>query len=140
MRNTADRLLLTTTNYDLLFYGDRLVAVKGLSLGAGLASAATDPREGSSAEWLESKNTERVRAATAAEGSTTPAESSGDRFVVRFDEISRATLTKRFGVVKLRLELSDGRKLVWRWMNSSLATRYDDAAPALRQLLGSVLR
>ena len=66
------------------------------------------------------------------------AESSA-RILVRFSDVASAKLSKRLVVVSLRLRLKDGSRLSWRWMNNSLAKPYADAAPVLREVLGSLL-
>jgi len=111
--NVSTRLFWTTINYDLFVYNDCLVAVQGLTLRGGVRDAFAGQR---------------------------PRAQASDRVVIRFDDVSRATLKKRAGIiVALRLSLKDGTRLSWFWMNSSLARPYGEAAPVLRRVLGSVL-
>lgn len=143
----AARRWLTTTNYDLLVYSDRLVAVKGLTLRGGMQDDRRDrhvravlgvPDSRSVGERQRARTEQRV-AALMTNGELGSAESS-DQILVQLSDMSRAKLSKRVGIVSLRLWLKDGSKLSWRWMNHSLAKPYADAAPVLRDVLGNLLR
>jgi hypothetical protein len=145
--NAAKRWL-TLTNYDLLFYDDRLIAVKGLTLGRGtLRDMWTEEQTrsvagagaGESVRERERRRTEdRVASRTPNAGLESGA--SDDRIVVEFQDLLGAKLTKHAGIVALRLRLRNGTTLSWFWMSNSFACRYAKAAPVLRDVLGSLLR
>jgi hypothetical protein len=143
----ASRRWLTTVNYDLLVFDDRLVALKGLTLKGGAAQARTDQRVrralGAPAEessWARQRARDEERVAAAAVDAAVASSDRPDRIVVRFDDVRQARLTKRFGIVALRLTLEDGSSHRWMWMNNSMARRYAETAPVLRAVLGSRLR
>jgi hypothetical protein len=131
IRNTATRWL-TLTNYDLLVYEDVLVAsvvsygshFEAAKIAAGSSRALTD----------RGLDDERVAAAARAGRNETAA-----RVVIRADETAAARLSKRMGVVILRLELLHGRDWKFIWLNAERWADYSHARDALERMLGSKL-
>jgi hypothetical protein len=143
--NVSQRSLLTATNFDLFFFDDRLVARKGLTLQSGARDALEHRRtHGTSLDPIDSWRRQRSRdnertAEAASDGALDSSGVSDERIVVRFGDIASARLSKRLGIVTLRLRLTDGTQRPWFWMNNSMAKRYADAEPVIRDLLGSLL-
>jgi len=136
--NAAARWL-TTINYDLLIYEDKVVVARGIALRGSLTEAresrAVLGRRRSSLEM----NEERVRSTSERELDELLAV-KGNR-LIRASDIASATLKRRFGICTLRLKLQTGENLKYKWMNSaSLATDYEQAKMALRELLGARLK
>ena len=156
--NTADRWF-TLANYDLFLFDGRLVALKGLTMRGAMRDpvkeAVTearkrrkDRRNGDAVgeqsrenAWQRARTrTEKRVAATHASAASLNSSESSDRIVIQLADVSSAKLSKRGGIVVLRLQLKDGTQRSWRWMNSSQARVYAEAAPVLRDVLGSLLR
>lgn len=143
----------TLANHDLFLFDDRLVALK--TPGA-LRDAVQDERNRKKDErkrnavgeqnrenagQRQRTQTEQRVAATRASAASLKSTESSDRVVIQLADVLSAKLSKRaWGVVVLRLQLTDGTKRSWRWMNNSQACRYTEAAPVLRDVLGSLLR
>jgi hypothetical protein len=145
--------LWTLANYDLFLFDDRLVALKAPGAVRDAVKGERDRKKdernrnavgeqnrenAGQRQWTQTE--QRVAAARASAASLKSSESS-DRSVIQLADVLSAKLSKRvWGVVVLRLQLTDGTKREWRWMNSSQARRYTEAAPVLRDVLGSLLR
>ena len=143
----------TPANYDLFLFDDRLVALKA---PAAMRDAVKDERnrkkdeqnrnavgeqKRENAGQRQRTQTEQRVAATRASAASLKSSESSDRIVIQLADVLSAKLSKRaWGVVVLRLQLTDGTKRSWRWMNNSQARRYTEAAPVLRDVLGSLLR
>jgi hypothetical protein len=150
----------TLANHDLFLFDDRLVALK---VPGAMRDAVKDERTRKNDERNRKKDerkrnavgepnrgnagqrqrtqTEQRLAATRASAASLKSSESSDRIVIQLADVLSAKLSKRaWGVVVLRLQLTDGTKRSWRWMNNSQARRYTEAAPVLRDVFGSLLR
>jgi hypothetical protein len=132
--NSAARPLLATTNFDLLFYSDRLVAAKGLTLGSGTRTAARDMRSGG-VSWAEmgARDASRIEQVSALTDHEVLSLDKDNR-VLRFTDVVRARLSSRVGVVKLTLDIDDGQTFTWRWLRMFGSPK--TVAPSLEDLLG----
>ena len=142
IRNTATRWL-TLTNYDLLLYENALVASVvpfRSNVEAVRRRKRAGERPGVRRTFTDrSLDDKRVDAAAATSPDEIAAEDARGA-IVRSDDVVAARLSKRMGVVTLRLELarSSDRKFMWldreRWADYSLALA------ALERMLGSKVR
>jgi hypothetical protein len=134
-RNTATRWL-TTVNYDLLIYDDRLVVTRGISW----KTAPDDLRARRKAGSAKGAGEQRVAKAAA-----TPIDEMTDRDgsnrVVPADEVTRATLKRGIMLARLQLELRNGDQLRYSWVHrGSVNGEYARIEQALGQMLGAKLQ
>jgi hypothetical protein len=153
--NAAKRLA-TTTNFNLLVYADRIVAVHDFDFrlaSHGLRSSAADAIEdarlkrrlGMPATRGGVRETEaqmrREQAARMAHVRKMAEDEllaqSGDNHIVRLDSIHEARFRKRAGICRLSLLLADGDKQTWRWL--SRYSPAEDVQPVLRGVFGERL-
>ncbi len=150
MYNAATRHL-TTVNYDLIIYDDRLVIARGISWRATprhLAAHAAEGRRRRRAGLRRRPNEMASGAAggkRVAEAQAIPIDEllsrdAGNR-VVEADELACATLSVGVIMVRLCLVLHSGDRLRYTWLNWSSANgEYARIEQALRQVLGAKLQ
>ena len=142
IRNTATRWL-TLTNYDLLLYEDALVA----SVVTFRSHVEADRRRKRAGERTGVRRTftdrslddERVDAAAATSPDEIAAEDARGA-ITRSDDVVAARLSKRMGVVTLRLELARSSDRKFMWLDRERWADYSQALAALERMLGSKLR
>jgi hypothetical protein len=123
----------STVNYDLLFFTDELRVIRGYSwrdraLYDGAAVGETKQ------ERIISFNEERLSSAQR----MTPEEiydyDAGNR-IINTADIRGAELRRRLGISVLRLRLSEGTTLKYKWMNSAMAMTLDDIRGLIERAL-----
>jgi hypothetical protein len=137
--NTARRWL-TLKNYDLVLYEHAMLIVLGLTVG-NVGREKQRRREVRKAgargvgAQVPAGNAERSAKIAVTPFTTILAADRGNR-LVHLEEIASAVLTRRLGVCKLRLHLTDGTQLKFIWLNSSrMNAAYAEVANTFARLL-----
>jgi hypothetical protein len=138
----AARRWMTTTNFDLFIYSDRLVAVRGFTVRSGLREARVERKTVGKASWAESETRRRRREAERVADALRLREEDvlaqyPENDAVRIDSICDARFRRRVGVCWLALSLADGEIVKWMWL--SRYAPYEEAEPVLRRVLGERL-
>ncbi|HWX96191.1 MAG TPA: hypothetical protein VNZ01_04995 [Solirubrobacteraceae bacterium] len=136
--NTAERWL-TLKNYDLVFYENAVLIVLGLT-ARNLRREMRRRREVRRAGFrrplshVPAGNAERSAYIAATPVPATLAEDRGNR-LVPLDEIESAGLSRRLGMCKLKLRLTDETHATFIWANLSVNANYDHVTETLTDLL-----
>lgn len=135
VRNTATRWL-TTVNYDLLIFDDKLVVSRGISW----RTAPSDLAAGHKAGSLKAADHKRVQHTATVPEDVLLSEDAGNR-VVSPEAVRCARLRRRMKLARLEVELKAGDKLKFMWLDlSSRNGDYNEIRQALKRLLGPKLK
>jgi hypothetical protein len=136
---------LTLKNYDLVLYEHGVLIVLGLTLG-NVGREQRRRREARRAgargvgAHVPAGNAERSAKIVATPLSAILAADPGNR-LVPLEEIESAALTRRLGICKLKLRLTEKTSLKFIWLNSSrMNASYDAVTKTLTDLLTGRLR
>ncbi len=137
--NTA-RHLWSLENYDLVLYQHAILIVLGLgmhNLGREKQRRREVRKEGHRGLMVQvpAGNAERSAEIAATPLPTILAADSGNRLVA-LEDIESAVLSRRLGICKLEMRLTDETRLKYSWLNlSSRNADYDDVVRTLTRLL-----
>ena|ERR1700720_4178552 len=136
--NTAERWL-TLKNYDLLFYEHHLLIVLGLNT-RNLRREMRRRREVRQAGFhrplshVPAGNAERSANIAGTAVSDILTAERGNR-LVPLEEVQSAVLSRRLGICRLKLRLTDQTRLRFIWANLSVNANYDHVIETLTDLM-----
>ena len=134
VRNTATRWL-TTENYDLVNFDDRLVVSRGISL----KTARRDIDAGRVAGPQLAADRERLARAARVPIDELLAPDAGNR-VVWPQEVERVAVSRRMKFAKSKIQLAGGGQLKYIWLDSAIRNGdYGEIRRALETLFGPKL-
>jgi hypothetical protein len=135
IKNTAKRWL-TTVNYDLLIYDDKIVIARGISWKSTPREVAQRRSLGLSARETDEA---RVHQAAFSSGERLR-ESDASNRLIPAAAVLGATLVRGSILSRLELELGGGERMRFMWLRWSRNADYAEARQALSGLLGAKLR